>query len=183
MLELVQPQLTIMDGIVGLHGNGPGMGGTPCAYNCIAASTDPVALDAVFTRAMGYRAGEVIHLDQAGRRGLGVSDPELVRIVGDHGALRFGKLVLPRARWYFRTPAWVGPYLRRLARVRPELDASACVGCGQCAQVCPKEVIAPGRPPSFDLKNCIGCLCCAEICPQGAIGPRRNLVAQLVEAW
>jgi uncharacterized protein (DUF362 family)/NAD-dependent dihydropyrimidine dehydrogenase PreA subunit len=183
VLELVQPQLTIMDGVLGLQGNGPGMGGTPHMYGCVAASADPVALDAVLARAMGYRTGEVIHLDQASRRGLGVSNPDAVRVVGDRDVLCFGKLDLPKARWYFRTPAWVGPYLRRLARVRPELDASACVGCGQCAQACPKEVIVPGRPPSFDLKNCIGCLCCAEICPQGAIGPRRNLVAQLVEAW
>jgi uncharacterized protein (DUF362 family)/Pyruvate/2-oxoacid:ferredoxin oxidoreductase delta subunit len=182
VLELVQPELTILDGVLGIHGNGPGMGGVPHSYKCIAASTDPVALDAVLARAMGYRTGEIIHLSHADRRGLGVSDPEAVRVVGDRGVLDFGKLDLPRARWYFRAPGWVGPWLKRLARVRPQLDVSACVGCGRCTEVCPKNVITPGHPPSFDLQGCIGCLCCAEICPQGAIEPRRNLVAQLVEA-
>jgi uncharacterized protein (DUF362 family)/NAD-dependent dihydropyrimidine dehydrogenase PreA subunit len=180
VLELVRPGLTIMDGVVGVDGNGPGMAGTPHAYGCIAASSDPVALDTIFAEAMGYRAGEVLHLAQAGQRGLGTSDPDSVRVVGDRSVLRFGKLDLPRARWYFRVPTWVGPYVRPLARVRPRVDASACVGCGRCAEVCPKDVIAPGRPPVFDLGNCIGCLCCAEICPQGAIVPQRNLVARLI---
>jgi uncharacterized protein (DUF362 family)/NAD-dependent dihydropyrimidine dehydrogenase PreA subunit len=180
VLELVQPALTILDGVLGLHGNGPGMGGMPHPYKCIAASTDPVALDAVLARAMGYRTGEVIHLGQADRRGLGVSAPEAVRVVGDRDVLDFGKLALPRPHWVFRAPAWIGPWPRRLARIRPQLDVSACVGCGQCTEVCPKNVITPGNPPGFDLKGCIGCLCCAEICPQGAIEPRRNLVAQLI---
>ena len=60
VLELVQPGLTIMDGLLGQEGNGPGSGGTPHWYGCLAASTDPVALDTVMTEAMGYRPGEVL---------------------------------------------------------------------------------------------------------------------------
>jgi len=62
VLELVQPGLTLMDGVLGQEGNGPGMGGTPHWYECLAASADPVALDAVITQALGYRPGEVLHL-------------------------------------------------------------------------------------------------------------------------
>jgi uncharacterized protein (DUF362 family)/NAD-dependent dihydropyrimidine dehydrogenase PreA subunit len=180
VLELVQPGLTILDGVLGQEGNGPGMGGTPHRYGCLVASSDPVALDAAVTRAIGYQAGEVLHLDQASARGLGVSDPTAVQVVGGHRALSFGKLSLPRARWYLRAPSWVGNLATWAARVRPGLMASACVGCGRCAEVCPRDAIAPGKPPVFDLKGCIGCLCCAEICPQGAIEPRRNLLARLI---
>jgi uncharacterized protein (DUF362 family)/NAD-dependent dihydropyrimidine dehydrogenase PreA subunit len=180
VLELIQPALTIMDGVLGLHGEGPGMGGTPHLYGCLAAATDPVALDAVVSRAMGYRAGEVLHLDQAHDRGLGLSDPDQVRIVGDLRALEFGPLDLPRARWYLRLPSWVGVPVRRMARVRPQVEAALCIGCGRCAEVCPRSVITPGRPPEIRLDDCIGCLCCAEICPQGAIHARRNLLARLI---
>ena len=37
ILELVRPQLNIMDGILGMEGNGPGTSGTPHAYNLLAA--------------------------------------------------------------------------------------------------------------------------------------------------
>ena len=180
ILELVRPGLTLMDGVLGQEGDGPGMGGIPHEYGCLAASTDPVALDAVITGALGYRPGEVLHLAQAEVRGLGVSNLDAVRVVGDRRALDFGAVSLPQAHWYLRIPSWVSAPVHRAIRLRPQLTPSACAGCGRCAEVCPREVITPGQPPRFDLDNCVGCLCCAEICPQGAITPHRNLVARLI---
>jgi uncharacterized protein (DUF362 family)/Pyruvate/2-oxoacid:ferredoxin oxidoreductase delta subunit len=180
VLELVRPGLTILDGVLGQEGNGPGTGGTPRRYGCLAGSADSVALDAVITQAMGYRSGEVLHLAQAEDRGLGIATPDRIRVEGDLRALDFGMVCLQRARWYLRIPAWAAAPLRRAIRVRPCLEASACVGCGRCVEVCPQDVIAPGHPPTFDLDRCIGCFCCAEICPQAAIEPHRNLAARLI---
>ena len=179
VLELVRPGLTIMDGVVGQEGNGPGAGGTPHRYACLAASTDAVAVDAVVTAAMGYRSGEVLHLAQAAVRGLGTCNLDAVQIEGDRRLLEFGPLRLPRPRWYLRVPSWVSVPMRGMLRARPKVVPSACVGCGRCATVCPRDVITPGRPPVFSLRQCIGCLCCAEICPEGAIEARRRLIAKL----
>jgi uncharacterized protein (DUF362 family)/NAD-dependent dihydropyrimidine dehydrogenase PreA subunit len=179
VLELVRPGLTVLDGVWGQEGNGPGAGGTPRPYGCVAASTDAVALDEVVTEAMGYRAGEVLHLLQAQQRGLGGSAPGAVRVEGDLRVLEFGRVRLPRAPWRSFIPGWVGGPLRRAVRLRPRLEPAACVGCGRCSEVCPRETITPGRPPRFDLDECIGCMCCAEVCPEGAIEPRRNLLARL----
>jgi uncharacterized protein (DUF362 family)/Pyruvate/2-oxoacid:ferredoxin oxidoreductase delta subunit len=180
VLELVQPGLTIMDGVLGQEGNGPGVSGTPHWYGCLAASTDPVALDTVMTQALGYRQGEVLHLAEAGARGLGVSDLNGVRIAGDRKVLDFGSVRLPNSHWYFHAPAWAAAPLRRITRLRPRIKDGACVNCGACAAACPREAITPDQPPSFDLDQCIGCLCCAEVCPQGAIVPHRNLLARLI---
>jgi uncharacterized protein (DUF362 family)/Pyruvate/2-oxoacid:ferredoxin oxidoreductase delta subunit len=180
VLELVRPGLTIMDGVLGLEGNGPGLSGTLHGYGCLAASTDPVALDTVMTRAMGYRRGEVLHVAEAGSRGLGVSRPDVIPIRGDCGALDFAEICLPRPHWYFRAPAWAAAPLRRLTRLRPQMTDTACIGCGKCVEACPQDVITQGKPPTFDLDRCIGCLCCAEVCPQGAIEPHRNLLAKLI---
>jgi uncharacterized protein (DUF362 family)/Pyruvate/2-oxoacid:ferredoxin oxidoreductase delta subunit len=179
LLELIQPGLTLMDGVLGQEGNGPGVGGTPRRYGCLAASADPVAVDAVIAQALGYRPGEVLHLAQADARGLGTSHLAALRIVGDRRALDFGSVCLPGARWYFRVPSWVSAPLHRAMKLRPRLEAAACAGCGRCVEVCPQEAITPGKPVQFDLQRCIGCFCCAEVCPQAAITPHRNLAARL----
>ena len=51
---------------------------------------------------------------------------------------------------------------------------SRCIGCGRCAESCPRQVIQiQGGKASIDLKNCISCFCCQEMCPVKAIGAKR----------
>lgn len=45
----------------------------------------------------------------------------------------------------------------------------ACIGCGQCAGVCPQSCITPGTPYAIDPDHCLHCGLCAETCPAGAI--------------
>ncbi|MBN1139237.1 MAG: DUF362 domain-containing protein [Anaerolineae bacterium] len=180
VLELAPPGLTIMDGVVGLEGNGPGAGGTPHRYGVLAASADPVALDAVLAQAMGYRAGQVVHLAQAAERGLGVADLGAIDVIGERSALDFGRRLLPRTHWYLDVPSWISDPLRRTIKLRPELDPALCIGCGRCAEVCPGDAITPGKPPVFDFTRCVGCLCCAEICPKGALDLHQSWLARLL---
>jgi len=166
VLELLRPPLTIMDAVLGQEGNGPGKSGTPRRYGCLAASQDPVALDAVMTQAMGYRPNQVLHLVLAAARSLGETNLEAIQVEGDRSVLAFGPVRLPPMHWYFSAPTWFGTLAQRAMRVRPRLAASACAGCGRCVEVCPRQVITPGKPPLFDLEQCIGCFCCAPpICP------------------
>jgi uncharacterized protein (DUF362 family)/Pyruvate/2-oxoacid:ferredoxin oxidoreductase delta subunit len=180
VLEFVHPGLNIIDGIIGQEGRGPGASGTPHAYHCLAASTDAVALDTVITQAMGYRPGDVLHLTQAGTRGLGVSDPTHIKIEGQPGALNFGKLKLPTAMWFMNLPSWVSQPLRRMIKQTPQVDTAKCIACGECAQVCPGEAITVEGTAQFNLDRCIECLCCAEVCPQGAITPKFSRLAKMI---
>lgn len=182
VLELVRPRLTIMDGILGQEGNGPGRNGTPRPYGRVAASEDPVALDAVLSQAMGYHPGQVTHLALAASRGLGVADLDAVQVEGDRRLLDLGRVRLPATHWYLHAPGWIGTLAQRAMRVRPRLAAAACASCGRCVEVCPRHVITMNTLPDFDLDECVGCFCCAEVCPQGAIEPQRNLLARLIGA-
>jgi uncharacterized protein (DUF362 family)/Pyruvate/2-oxoacid:ferredoxin oxidoreductase delta subunit len=180
VLQIVHPGLTILDAVVGLEGNGPGAGGTPFPYHCIAASTDPVALDAVFSRAIGFRPGEVFHLAVAGERNLGTCDPDQIQVDGDANLLRFGPVRLPSSHWFYHVPSWVSAPLANHIKLQPEVAADRCTSCGTCTTVCPVKVITNGKPPLFRLSECIGCMCCAESCPEGAIHPKRSILAKLV---
>jgi len=194
LLGLVQPRLSILDGVIGLEGNGPGVGGTPRPYGLLAASEDAVALDAVIARALGYRSGQVLHLELAQARELGTADLDAIVVEGRPSTLEFGRVKLPRTHWYYDVPSWATALVHRLAHVRPRLLADKCVGCGRCIEVCPAGAISRqsqpldsrgrvrrvlARPPVFDLDICVGCLCCVEICPVGALEPRRNLWVRL----
>ncbi len=60
----VRPGLAIVDGIVGMEGDGPIMG-TPKPVGCVVMGTDPVAVDATCARVMGLRPEEVRYLAMA----------------------------------------------------------------------------------------------------------------------
>src|SRR4029450_10002093 len=62
----VRPGLTIVDGIVGMEGDGPIMG-TPRGYGVLAMSRDLVAADATCARVIGFDAAKLPYLEAAGR--------------------------------------------------------------------------------------------------------------------
>ncbi len=180
ILELVKPQLNIMDGVLGLEGYGPGTGGMPHQYKIMAASTDAVALDSVLSRAMGFKIGEVLHLAQAENHGLGAHQPENIRVEAQPETLNFGKLSLPKGLRLLDVPSWLSAPLQGQIKLTPRIDASKCTGCGTCADACPVDVITKAQPAQFELSRCIGCMCCVEVCPQSALSPHRNWLAKLV---
>jgi len=66
----------------------------------------------------------------------------------------------------------------------PELDASACKGCGTCVDACPVAAVSlvsandPHRPRArraqLDADLCLGCGVCVTACPRQAITLRRR---------
>ncbi len=50
------------------------------------------------------------------------------------------------------------------------INQNACVGCGNCAVVCPGSLIAVGQKAQMKYpKDCWGCCSCIKECPKGAI--------------
>ncbi len=73
------------------------------------------------------------------------------------------------------------PILRRNGadRMPPVIDASKCIGCGTCAQICCMDVYGPVRPgataePLYP-EECWHCRACVMDCPAGAIQLRYPL--------
>jgi uncharacterized protein (DUF362 family) len=78
---LVRPALALMDGTIGLEGNGP-KSGRPRVADRILCSRDLVALDTVQACVMGIDPGRVAHLERAAARGLGTCALDAIEVRG-----------------------------------------------------------------------------------------------------
>jgi len=77
---VIKPVLTVIDGFVGMEGNGP-INGTPVKMNLIIAGKDVVATDAVAIKVMGINPYEVKHVYRAYEKGLG--NLEKIQVLGE----------------------------------------------------------------------------------------------------
>jgi len=165
--SLRPPDLTILDAVVGMQGNGPA-NGSPVALGKILASDNAVSLDAAAVCFLGQKPRSVPHIQEAGKRGLGEIDPARMQIQGE---------LEPVA--YFRFPQTFLPGLSGLVLNRclsrwinclPEVVSSRCVQCGLCVSHCPVGAMHMTKTgPAVRSDTCIHCYCCQELCPEDAI--------------
>lgn len=77
----VQPDLAVLDGVVGMEGNGP-VGGTPVEQGVAVASTDWLAADRLGVELMGMDYDDVKYLHWCAEAGLGRDDLSKIEIIG-----------------------------------------------------------------------------------------------------
>jgi uncharacterized protein (DUF362 family) len=104
---VARPDFAIVDGIIGMEGNGP-IQGTPKASGVLVFGTDPVAVDATCCRVMGLMPERLKHLAAAGT---------LLGHVNMHKIQQLGESIAST-----RTPFAVIPAFRALAESGPSLE-------------------------------------------------------------
>jgi len=82
LAKIMAPHLSVIDGYVGMEGNGPSHG-DPVELRLAIASTDFLAADAVAVRIMGFDLDEVGYLHYCKLGGLGKADPEEIEFLGN----------------------------------------------------------------------------------------------------
>jgi uncharacterized protein (DUF362 family) len=90
----VLPDLAIVDGIVGMEGNGP-IQGEAKACGVLVVGDDPVAVDATCTRIMGLAPERVDYLSQAGLLLGHVKEANILQLGEPIGSVRTPFAVLP----------------------------------------------------------------------------------------
>ena len=200
---LVKPSLHIMDGIIAMEGNGPGSG-DPFPMNAILASTDPVALDAVFCALICLDPQLVATNTACADAGVGTWDDGQIEILlggvpmqkegavitVDELAIKYASkdFNVQRSREFRGSMSMMG-LVERFMNKRPVVIANRCVGCGICEQTCPlenkavivREDSAGNRVAAYDYSRCIKCYCCQEMCPERAITVKKSLLAKIVD--
>jgi len=171
----VKPALSIMDGIVGMEGDGPSAG-IPRNIGALILSTDPFALDVVAADLIGLKPERVPTIMAARARGL-TSRLEELQLVGDSRSLwRIQSFVIPRAVStnfldMVPLPGNIKRFILNRVRPHPIFEHASCVGCSDCVNNCPPKALTmnENQRPIVDLEACVRCFCCQELCPHQAV--------------
>ncbi len=178
LYKLIRPSLTILDGIVGMEGNGPNSG-DPIPLGLILASPDPLSIDQIVCDLLGINRNALMTNRVAFERGIG---REEVEVFGERlEDVRIGRFKFPsltRPDW--NLPPFVSKSLKNLFTSKPSINENLCKSCDQCIEICPPKAIKKiNKGLSFDYNRCIRCFCCQEVCPEGAISIKPGLALKL----
>jgi len=162
----IKPELNIMDGIIGMEGEGP-TSGDIVKSNLILASKNTIALDIACCKLIGLNPKSIYYLKDAIKR----------KLYPNYKFNLIGMIKLPKLKFKIPSSQAVSRtrrLLRKLFAEKPIIcDEKKCIKCGRCAKHCPGKAITLKSYPVIDKKKCIRCFCCMEICPQDALSLKK----------
>lgn len=164
--------MNIIDGIVGMEGDGPSKG-APVNLGIAAASSDAVGLDIAVSRMIGIKDDFCLTTKAALAGGY---DPSHIDIP---------KASIPVIKLPMSKKMYLPPFLKALVAkqvyVKPVVMNEPCIKCMLCMKSCPVEAISLiDGYPFVNNKKCIECFCCHEVCESDAVGLNRSWLHKLM---
>ncbi|MBN2880951.1 DUF362 domain-containing protein [Candidatus Woesearchaeota archaeon] len=161
--------LNIMDGIIGMEGNGPA-NGIPKKANLLIMSDDALALDIVATNIMGFDSIKLEFVKECLRRKM---NPFPIQQKG------IPKISIPFKKAfniYGKAPTFIYKKAASLLVLNPTINHDKCKRCQVCLKHCPVHAITfANNKIHIDYNKCIHCFCCHELCPYDAISLERKI--------
>jgi uncharacterized protein (DUF362 family)/Pyruvate/2-oxoacid:ferredoxin oxidoreductase delta subunit len=178
LYQVIQPSLTVLDGVVGMEGNGPGSG-NPIQLGLILASSDALSLDQIVCDLLRIPRKSLLTNQVAFEEGMGKDE---IEIVGERlKEIRIPDFALPAPsspNW--NLPGFLQKALKNALTSKPVAEEEVCKACNRCVEICPPGALErEERGLMFDYEKCIRCFCCQEVCPEGAISIKRGWALNL----
>ena len=175
----VKPCFTLLDGVIGMHGDGP-TSGTPYDFGIIGACIDALSMDFWLCRMLGGKLEDYPLYMAAKKRNMAQCELDPSDVEGDIEASHvFTGVDIPTTQTMRLLPRL--PFVERLMTSRPVHIPELCIGCGRCAAVCAAGALRhENRHLYFDYGKCIRCYCCHEMCPVKAIKFQESKLVRLV---
>ncbi len=173
----------LMDGIVGMDGDGPSSGDTK-NFGVILGSYNAVALDFCASRMMGYNPKKIPTIKFAADQAQISFDD--IKLIGDFSknfilknvSIRKSKitnLILGGLSTPFKS------VFQKLFWAYPNYNPEKCTRCGICVKSCPTSALKISKEspiPQLSREKCILCLCCIEMCPENAAYLEKSFIAK-----
>jgi len=96
LAEILHPHLAVVDGLVGMEGEGP-VHGDPVEMNLAIAGTDFLAVDALGAYLMGFNPFDVGYIYHCWKKKLGEADVSKIKIVGAENIEKLRKKFKPHS--------------------------------------------------------------------------------------
>jgi len=181
--SVIKPQFAVMDGVIGMEGNGPSHG-KPVNSGVILASQDCISLDIVAAELIGFNpfiipttAGVLKKEFQQGNQN---QTPSIVGTSIEEVRMKFKR----SSGGVSTAPTLLTRTLGKHYNIYPYIDQKKCTQCKACYSSCSPEAIEQLGNGSFQIKKekCILCYCCRELCPNDAVEIKKSLLATLLTA-
>jgi uncharacterized protein (DUF362 family)/Pyruvate/2-oxoacid:ferredoxin oxidoreductase delta subunit len=179
------PELTIVDAITAMEGDGPG-NGDPVSVGLLLAGANAVAVDVIAATVAGIPQKLRFVEQTALKLGIDGANRESIAIVGAGlDEARVAPFRLPHiSDVQFGLPAFLKNRLRHYLTTRPCSIPEKCRLCGICVNACPPRAIAIKEGKlHFDYHACIRCFCCRELCPDGALEVNEGAILKLAKRF
>ncbi|HHU63571.1 MAG TPA: DUF362 domain-containing protein [Clostridiales bacterium] len=168
--QTVNPDLNILDGIIGMDGNGPA-NGRPRKTKVILAGKNCIALDRVVVELIGKNPSRFPIFKAADDLSIPGTRLEDICILGDsiEECRIKGFKVISIFPADFIGVHFLGLPFKPLFDQRMVVKHKNCIMCGRCIEHCLSKAIRKEDGIVIDHDKCIKCCCCQEGCPTNAI--------------
>jgi len=170
----VKNQITIVDAIDSMEGNGPNSG-TPRHTGLVFASSNQFEIDYIVSKLIKLELEDAYTVKNSIERGI-LTNPSSIEIIGEKlediiikdFKLPDTLIKIAFAR-VFNLTKYIKPY--------PTFDSKTCIRCKLCIDRCPVNALKliNNKVILKDKSKCIRCFCCSEHCPVHAVGIKHIL--------
>lgn len=182
LCTLINPVLSVVDGIFSMEGEKGPISGKPKKLGLIISGTNALAVDAVIAEVLGVQPEQFPELKVALNKDYETVDLNEIEVLGE--PIEKVKIndfqFTPTVTELRGFPRILLGFMKDQLTIHPFINNKLCQKCNSCVEACPLKCITTSKNEMvINSKECIQCMCCMEGCIHGAIELREGSLLKL----